>query len=181
MESPRRVLWETGFAFLCLCLGVALPALVRMRSGWEPVLLPAQLCVLLCGLLCGPAYGLACGALCQVASHLVFGVPGLGALPVGICLCAMYGFLAGLLVCLLRSGWNWVNVYAALIGAVLLGRGVEGLLNAFLFRPGAYSWWIWAWESFVIPLPGLIIQLAVLPVAVLALWKLHPALGPGGR
>lgn len=181
MESPRRVLWETGFAGLCLCLGVALPALVRMRSGWEPVLLPAQLCVLLCGLLCGPAYGLASGALCQVASYLIFGVPGLSALPVGICLCAMYGFLAGLLVCLLRSGWKWVNVYGALTGAILLGRGIEGLLNAFVFRPGAYSWWIWAQESFVTPLPGLIIQLAALPVVVLALWKLHPALGPGGQ
>ena len=84
-------------------------------------------------------------------------------------------------VCLLRSGWGWINVYAALIGAILLGRGIEGLLHAFLLRPGAYSWWIWAQESFVIPLPGLIIQLAVLPVAVLALWKLHPVLGPYGE
>lgn len=174
MASPRRVLWETGFAFLCLFLGAALPALVRMRSGWEPVLLPAQLCVLLCGLLCGPAYGLACGALCPVASYLAFGTPAPSALPLEACLGALYGFLAGLLVCLLRSGWRWVNVYGALAGAILLGRCVEGLLNAFLFYPGAYSWWAWAQDSFVTPLPGLIIQLAALPVIVLALWKLYP-------
>lgn len=181
MQSPRRVLWETGFMFLCTALGTFLPALVRMGAGWEPVVLPMQLCVLFCGLLCGPAYGLSCGALCTVFSNLLFGVPALSSLPVFLCLCALYGFLAGLLVCLFRSGWGWVNVYAALIGAVLLGRGAEGLLNAFLFRPGSYSWWIWARESFVIPLPGLIIQLAVLPVAVLALWKLHPVLGPYGE
>ena len=181
MQSPRRVLWETGFLVFCLFLGVTLPALVCMRTGWEPVVLPMQLCVLFCGLLCGPAYGLSCGALCPVFSNMIFGAPSLSALPVSLCLCALYGFLAGLLVCLLRSGWCWINVYAALIGAILLGRGIEGLLHAFLLRPGAYSWWIWAQESFVIPLPGLIIQLAVLPVAVLALWKLHPVLGPYGE
>lgn len=180
MRSPRRVLWETGYTCLCIFLGVVLAALVRMRSGWEPVLLPAQLCVLFCGLLCGPSWGLSCGALCSVFSCLIFGVPALSSLPVTLCISALYGFLAGLLVCLLRSGWGWINVYAALITAILLGRIIEGLLNAFLFRPGAYSWWLWAHESFVVPLPGLIIQLAVLPVAVLALWKVHPVLGPYG-
>ena len=79
MQSPRRVLWETGFLVFCLFLGVTLPALVRMRTGWEPVVLPMQLCVLFCGLLCGPAYGLSCGALCPVFSNMIFGAPSLSA------------------------------------------------------------------------------------------------------
>lgn len=174
----RRVLWQTLALFLCVILGVGLGALVRLRTGWEPVLLPMQLVVLLCGLLCGPAHGLSCGALCPVFSCLIFGVPGYNALPVEICLLALYGFLAGLLVCLFHSGWGWVNVYAALISAILLGRAVEGLLNAFIFRPGAYSWWPWLQESFVVPLPGLVLQLAALPLVTLALWKLHPHLRP---
>lgn len=178
MQSPRRALWESAYLVLCVCLGVALPALVRMRTGWEAVLLPMQLCVLLCGLLCGPAYGISCGALCPVFSSLAFGVPGAAGLAGAVCLNALYGFLAGLLVCLLCSGWRWVNVYAALLGAVLLGRSVEGVVNAFWLRAGAYSWWIWARESFVVPLPGLIVQFAAVPVIVLALWKLHPVLGP---
>lgn len=179
MQDPRRALWETAYMLLCTALAVFLPALVRLRTGWEPVILPTQLCVLFCGLLCGPAYGLSCGALAPVFSYWIFGVPALDALPLAVCLTGLYGFLAGLLVCLFRSGWRWVNVYAALILAILLGRGIEGLLNAFLLR-SPYSWWIWAQESFVIPLPGIIIQLAALPVVVLALWKLHPVLGPRG-
>lgn len=180
MQSPRRVLWESGYLVLCVCLGVVLPALVRMRTGWEQVLLPTQLCVLLCGLLCGPAYGISCGAMCCVFSCMLFGVPGAAGLPVAVCVNALYGFLAGLLVCLLRSGWRWVNVYTALFAAVLLGRGFEGVLNAFWLRAGEYSWWVWAQESFVVPLPGLIVLFAAVPVVVLALWKLHPALGPYG-
>lgn len=180
MQSPRRVLWESVYLLLCVCLGVALPGLVRMRTGWEAVLLPMQMCVLLCGLLCGPAYGLSCGALCPVLSYLLLGTPGLEGLPLAICLNGLYGFLAGLFVCLLQNGLRWVNVYAALLGAVLLGRGIEGLVYGFWLRAGSYSWWIWAQEGFVTPLPGLIVLFAAVPVVVLALWKLHPVLGPYG-
>ncbi len=177
--GARRVLWEAMYAFLCVGLGVGLAALLRPRPGWEDVLLPMQLAAVLCGLLCGPGYGLSCGVLCPVVSHLVFGVPGLASLPERIVVLGLYGFLAGLLVCLLHSGWGWINVYGALLAAMALGRCLEGLLYFCFFRNG-YTLWDWLQGCFLTPLPGIILQLAALPVAVLALWKLHPQLRPCG-
>ena len=81
---------------------------------------------------------------------------------------ALYGFLAGFLTCLLANTPGVVNVGVSLVGSVLLGRVFYGLLNAFVFVPG-YTWSLWLQESFVVCLPGIVLQLAVIPLVTLAL------------
>jgi niacin transporter len=54
---------------------------------------------------------------------------------------------------------------------MLSGRVAAGLLNALIFRVGNYSLPIWLTGSFVTALPGIIIQLILIPVVVMALRK----------
>jgi len=64
-----------------------------------------------------------------------------------------------------------LDIYIALVCAMLLGRITFGALNALIFRAGEYSLAIWATSAFVTALPGIAIQLVIIPVLVLALQK----------
>ena len=150
MSKTRRCLLDLWIAACCVGLGLFLPWAFRWVENGEAVLLLLQLPVLLCGMLCGPGYGLSCGMLLALWEL------------------ALYGFLAGFLTCLLANTPGVVNVGVSLVGSMLLGRVFYGLLNAFVFVPG-YTWSLWLQESFVVCLPGIVLQLAVIPLVTLAL------------
>ena len=54
---------------------------------------------------------------------------------------------------------------------MLIGRVVYGALNSLIFRAGEYSLQLWLTGAFVTALPGIAIQLVLLPVLVLALQR----------
>lgn len=178
MSKTKKYIWEMVLASLCVALGVVLPVAVHWVPNAGSVLLPMHIPVLLCGLLCGPAYGLACGLLAPLLSSLITGMPPVAYLPSMLCELAVYGFVAGLLICLVRTRSQAANVYIALIGAMLVGRAAYGAMNALIFRAGEYSLQIWMAASFVTALPGIVIQLVLLPLIVLALRKAKLAFQP---
>lgn len=178
MSKTKKYIWEMVLASLCVALGVVLPVAVHWVPNAGSVLLPMHIPVLLCGLLCGPAYGLACGLLAPLLSSLITGMPPVAYLPSMLCELAVYGFVAGLLICLVRTRSQAANVYIALIGAMLVGRAAYGAMNALIFRVGEYSLQIWMAASFVTALPGIVIQLVLLPLIVLALRKAKLAFQP---
>lgn len=79
--------------------------------------------------------------------------------------------LAGVMIKLIKTEKPLVNLYASLITAMIGGRIVYGLMNALIFRAGAYSIQMWMTASFVTALPGIILQLLLLPAVVYALQK----------
>ena len=151
------------FTALCMALGVVLPMAFHM--------IPNAGSVLLCGLVCGPVLGLICGIFTPVLSSLITGMPGPAYLPSMICELAVYGLLAGVMIKLIKTEKPLVNLYASLITAMIGGRIVYGLMNALIFRAGAYSIQMWMTASFVTALPGIILQLLLLPAVVYALQK----------
>lgn len=178
MTKPKKYIWEMVSAAMCIALGVVLPLAFHSIPNAASILLPMHIPVLLCGLLCGPAYGLACGILVPLLSAMITGMPAPAYLPSMICELATYGFVAGLLIVIVRSGSHWANTYIALVGAMLIGRLVYGAVNAFIFRVGSYSLYLWLTASFVTALPGIIIQLVLLPLIVVALRKAKLAAQP---
>ena len=58
-----------------------------------------------------------------------------------------------------------------LAAAMLLGRVVSGIAKALIFSAGSYSMASWVAGSFVTALPGIVIQLALLPSIVYALMR----------
>ena len=159
------------FAGLCVALGVVLPMAFHSLPDGGRVFLPMHIPVLLCGLLCGPWYGLGCGILAPLLSHLITGMPMAAALPGMLCELAAYGFLSGLVSTLVHTQKRVTGVYIALVCAMLGGRVVAGLVNGFIFQAGSYSLKMWLAGSFITALPGIAVQLILLPVLVLALTK----------
>lgn len=150
-------------AAMCAALGVVLPQAFHMVPNAGSVLLPMHIPVLLCGLACGWPYGLACGILAPLLSSLLTGMPPAAYLPSMLCELAAYGLVSGLMSQFIRLRSRTASVYVQLVSAMLAGRVVYGVVNALIFRAGSYSFQIFFTAAFVTALPGIILQLLVIP------------------
>ena len=157
----------TGTA-LCMALGVVFPIFFHML-GAGPAFLPMHIPVLLCGLLFGWEYGAVCGFIVPLLSALLTGMPPLfptaPAMMLELC---TYGTLTGILY--RRAHWN---IYPALIFSMLGGRAVSGIANAvFMGMAGKpYGFSAFLSGAFAVALPGIVIQIAAIPVIILSLEK----------
>lgn len=157
------------FTGLCIALGVVLPLAFHTVPNGGKVFLPMHIPVLLCGMACGPVYGLICGVLTPLLSSVMTSMPPAAMLPAMLCELAVYGLISGLLLKLVHTRSKAANLWISLVGAMLCGRAVSGLLNGLIFQAGSYGMKEWVAASFVAALPGIAIQLVVLPLLVLAL------------
>ncbi len=164
--APIKRLVLAGL-FVALC--VVLPLAFHAVANAGPIFLPMHIPVLLCGLVCGWPYGLACGALGPILSSLITGMPVPAILPAMACELAVYGFVSGLMMKYVRTGRTFWDVTLALVCAMLAGRALNGALNALLWRAGDYSLSVWLTASFAQALPGIIIQLVLIPIFIVAL------------
>ncbi len=171
MKKTRFDTKQLVFAGLCTALGVVLPIALHGIPNAGRILLPMHLPVLLSGLLCGPFGGLLCGVLTPVLSSLITGMPPAAVLPAMLCELAAYGLIAGVLRRTVHTGKRLADIYLPLIGAMLLGRAVYGVMNALVFSAGSYSFEAFVSAAFVTALPGIGIQLLLLPPVVLLLEK----------
>lgn len=156
---------------VCIALCVVLPQAFHAIPNAGSIYLPMHIPVLLCGLICGWPYGLLCGLAGPALSALITGMPPAAVLPGMMVECGVYGLAAGLLMQLVRTKRLYADLYISLVAAMLLGRVVSGAAKALIFSAGSYSMASWVAGSFVTALPGIIIQLALLPGIVYALMR----------
>ncbi len=156
---------------LCVAIGVVLPVALHSVPNGGSIFLPMHIPVILCGLICGPLFGLACGILTPLLSSLLTGMPPMAFVPSMLCELAVYGLVAGLLIRAVKTKSSIANIYISLITAMICGRIVFGVLNALIFRAGEYSMQIWLTSVFVTSIPGIIVQLVLIPLLVFALEK----------
>ena len=156
----------------CIALCYILPVALH-PVGLGGVLSPMHLPVLLCGLVCGWGYGAVCGVIGPVVSHLLSGMPPVNALVSMIPELMVYGLVTGLCMRYIRTGKLVADLYIALSIAMLLGRIVGGIAKALFYLGGGKSFGIALWVSgyFVETLPGILVQLLLIPVLVLALTR----------
>lgn len=167
MKKTRDLVLTAMF----IALGVALPQAFHAVPNAGSVFLPMHIPVLIAGFAVGPVFGLATGILTPLLSHLLFHMPPAAVLPSMLCELAMYGLATGFLSRVIKVKNPIVKIYAVLIGGMLCGRITYGILNALIFRAGAYSLQAWLSAAFITALPGIIIQLIVIPLLVLGLNK----------
>lgn len=168
MSSARRIVIAAVCVALCYVLPLALHPL-----GLGKILSPMHLPVLLCGLACGGVYGALCGLMGPVLSSLLSGMPGAAGLITMVPELMLYGLTAGLAMKYIRTGNLIADLYLSLVPAMLLGRVVGGLASACFYLGSEKSFTVAAWISayFVGTLPGIIVQLILIPALVLALMK----------
>ena len=155
-------------AAVCTALCVVVPMAFHAFPNAGQVFLPMHIPVLLCGMLCSWPLGLACGALGPALSSLITGMPLAALLPGMMVECAVYGCVSGLLLRYIRTGSRYADLYLSLVPAMLLGRVVSGIVTALILTPGL-SLAAWATASFVTGLPGIAIQLVLIPGLILGL------------
>ncbi len=158
---------------LFLALGAVLPLFTAQIKEIGDTLLPMHIPVLLCGLLCGPKYGLLVGLVLPFFRGVVFGMPPLypNALWMAIEL-ATYGGVIGLLYEKIGQR-NVLSLYACLLSAMVAGRITWGIAKALLLGIADKPF---TWEAFFVggvvdALPGIIIQLVLIPTVMLLIQK----------
>ena len=155
---------------LCIALCVVVPMAFHVIPNAGAVMLPMHIPVLLCGLVCGWQYGLICGVLGPLVSSVMTGMPSAAMLPGMMVECGMYGCVGGLLMERIRTGSLYADLYICLPAAMLAGRVISGVVKALILTPGL-SFTAWATASFVTALPGISIQLILLPTLIVALTR----------
>ena len=156
---------------VCIALCVVLPMAFHMIPNAGSVMLPMHIPVLLCGLICGWPFGLVCGLAGPLLSSLLTSMPLAAILPSMMVECAVYGLVSGLMLLFVRTKNVYADLYISMVVAMLVGRIVGGAAKALLFAPGSMSMTVWATGYFVTGLPGIAVQLAIIPSIVFALMK----------
>ncbi|MCR5611083.1 MAG: ECF transporter S component [Clostridiales bacterium] len=168
----NKALKNLVFAAVFLALAYVLPFLTGQIPEIGSKLCPMHLPVLLCGFVCGPVYGLAVGLIAPILRSLTLSMPPL--FPTAVAMCfelGAYGLFAGLFYKAFPKKVGYI--YISLILAMLLGRLVWGAAMYVLAAIGSKQFGLAAfWTSgFVNALPGIILQIVVIPPIVLALKK----------
>lgn len=156
---------------VCIALCVVLPQAFHAIPNAGATYLPMHIPILLCGLVCGWNYGLLCGLAGPLLSSLMTGMPVAAYLPQMMIECAVYGLVTGCMIAFVRTGKIYADLYISLIVAMLAGRVASGIAKALIFMPGEYGIAAWTTGSFVTGLPGIVIQLVIVPNLVYALMK----------
>jgi riboflavin transporter FmnP len=164
--------WITQTA-LFLALAVVLPVGFHAFGIGGRVFLPMHFPVLLAGFLVGPYSGLAVGLMSPLISHLITGMPPTYAVPLMSLELTLYGLVAGLAYRRLR-----LNIYIALIAAMIVGRIMFGLglfiLGMFMELPYTATVFFSTAGPILAGLPGMIAQLVVIPIIVAAVRRARP-------
>ena len=165
-SNVKKLVFSAVCAALCLVLPMAFHAIPNAGQ----VILPMHIPVLLCGLVCGWPYGGVCGLIGPLLSSLITGMPPAAMLPSMMVECCVYGFTSGLLMKYVRTGKTVADLYISLVSAMIAGRIVAGFAKAWIFTPGV-SPFAWVTTSLVTGIPGIVIQLVLMPLVVTALTR----------
>ena len=81
-----------------------------------------------------------------------------------------YGLVSGLMMKFVRTRYTTADLYISIITAMLCGRVVAGLAKAWIFTPGTPPF-AWVTTSLVTGIPGIVLQLVLMPLVIFALTK----------
>lgn len=173
MISQRKTVNLT-LSGLMLALAFVLPYLTGNIPEFGSLLLPMHLPAFLCGFLCGPFWGMAMGFVAPILRSLTLGMPPsmVMAVPMAFELAA-YAGVCGWIFYLLKEKTQISTLaatYFALVPALVLGRLVYALAKAAitLSRVDVAALAPYIFESIATALPGVAVQLTLIPVILLA-------------
>lgn len=168
----RETLNKLIISAMFLAIGMVLPSITMQIREIGNMLLPMHIPVMLCGVICGPLYGGAIGVILPIFRSLIFSQPNMypNAVAMSVELC-VYGVVIGLMYILtkrIRGG-----IFISLITSMLVGRIIWGLISPVLYylNGSVFTLEIFIIRAFVEALPGIIVQLILIPTIILSLKK----------
>ena len=154
-------------AALFMALGLVLPFFTGQIPEIGNMLLPMHIPVLLCGFICGWEYGLSVGFIVPIFRSVLFGRPYM--MPVAVAMAfelAAYGAVAGFLYQKLKR--KKFGSLISLVGAMIVGRILWGVVSIALFKMvgSVFTWELFAAGAFLEAIPGIVVQLILIPTIV---------------
>ena len=170
MKNNVKKLVVTAFM---LALGLVLPFLTGQIQTIGSMLLPMHLPVFLCALICGWEFGVPMAFVLPLLRSFMFGMPPM--YPTALAMAfelATYALVAGLVYKKCKEKCIW-NLYLAIISAMIIGRVVWGLCMMILLGVKGNTFTFSAFLSGAVlnAIPGIILQLILIPVIMIALKK----------
>ena len=155
-----------------LALAYIMPFLTGQIPEIGNMLCPMHIPALLCGFLCGGPWGFAVGLISPLLRSLTLGMPTL--FPKAVCMAveiATYGAVAGIMY--KKMPKNNISIYISLIMAMIVGRIVWGftMLACVGFDVSKFGLSIFWAEAFTKAIPGIIIQIVLIPLIVMVIDK----------
>lgn len=160
-------------AALFLALAYLIPFLTGQIPKIGSMLCPMHLPVLLCGFICGGFWGLIVGAAAPILRSLILGLPVF--FPMAVCMAfelAAYGALAGVFHRFFPKKKGLI--YASLLLSMVIGRLIWGAAMFLCVgaRGGSFPFSAFLAGAFTNAIPGIILQLVLIPPLVILLEKL---------
>lgn len=157
---------------LFMAIGMILPFITMQIPSIGNMLLPMHLPIILCGFLCGGPYGLVAGIVVPLLRSVVFGAPPL--MPTAVAMAfelGAYGLVSGLMYKRLHNK-KW-GIYISLISAMVIGRVIWALVSIVLYSMlgNVFTWKIFVMQAVINAIPGIILQLIIIPLLVYKLSK----------
>ena len=159
-------------AGMFLSLALLLPFLTANNRELGNILCLMHLPIFICGIVCGPVYGLMVGVTAPLLRSLIVGMPPFPSVAVPMAAELMvYGLAVGILYRLLPKKTLWL--YPNLIGSMVLGRIVSVVTKYLLYSLGKteFSLKMVLQMNFITTLPGVMLQLLLIPAVILVLRK----------
>ncbi len=164
----NKNLFRMILSALFLAVAYVLPFLTGQISEIGSMLCPMHLPVLLCGFVCGWYWGFAVGFIAPLFRSLILGMPVL--FPMGISMAfelAAYGTVEGLLHKKLPRKKPYI--YISLIVSMIIGRMVWGFAMFVCtgISGGAFTLSAFVSGAFTNAVPGIILQIVLIPLLVM--------------
>lgn len=173
LENRHGNLFQLTLTAMFFAVGLLLPFAVGQIPAIGQMLLPMHLPVFLCALVVGWRYGMLMGFLLPLVRGVLFGMPPL--YPNGIAMAfemAAYGMVSGFLYA--HARWQCIRtLYRALIAAMLCGRAVWAVAQVILLgiSGGRFTASMFFAGAFLNAVPGIILQLTLIPVIMVTLGR----------
>ena len=158
------------YAAMFLAMSYVMPFLTGQIPEIGSMLCPMHIPVLLCGFICGWPWGLAVGFTAPLLRSFALGMPPL--FPTALCMAfelAAYGAASGVMHKILPK--KKVSIYGSLLVAMIIGRIVWGCaMYVFMgINGGAFTFSAFIAGAFTNAIPGIIVQIVLIPVLVMVL------------
>ena len=167
-KQTKRLVLSGMFLALCMVLPFLTGQIPKIGSALSPMHIP----VLICGFVCGWPYGLAVGFAAPLLRSFTLGMP--PPFPTAVAMAfelAAYGVITG--ICYKKLPKKPLFLYVDLLAAMIGGRIVWGaaMMICLGIKGGAFTWSAFLSGSVLSAIPGIVLQLILVPIIVAVLQK----------
>ncbi|MBR5767698.1 MAG: ECF transporter S component [Clostridia bacterium] len=171
MSKDKERILRLTLTAMFLALGLVLPFLTGQIPQIGSMLLPMHIPVFLCALICGWQYATPMAFILPILRSLIFSMPPMYPTAAAMAFeLAAYAFVAGFIYSRFKKQ-GIIPLYISIISAMIIGRLVWGAAQMILLGMSgkAFTFSAFLAGALLNAIPGIIVQLILIPAVMFAL------------